>query len=702
MRRIPLAVAMILVTGTTAFAGPATAPDVPVNRWLLRFTQNPNTIHEDGIAYDPVMRRVVEHGGHIGRLYPQSGYTHLFDLARDRFFESQAFRRPPRRCLVSVDYIDLWNRAVTCNGGSAHGSIPAGAVGGDYTKVGFSDPRGPWLYDAGADEWEDCRTIPPAWERRAHNPLAYDPSSDALFHLGKKELEFFCARTNRVYRRAMPEALHDRLGHGIVVDPVRRVLVVFGGTGGGGYMWHRELTREQSFGKYVTNDTWLYDIVADKWTQAHPKVSPTAGMPMHDYIDFQMDYHDPSGTIILHQNGVEGYQPDANKWGPSQVWSFDVASAQWTRLEVANPTPYVGRMVYARQEDLFIEFGGGDDAIADGGKGVDIDASRHIYTLRLAVPGRKVAPAAPPRVTLVTSADSATLTWPVGETTTYDVYRAQIGPDALPGAYGTIGKGAGPFTDRDLKPGTLHAYRICVSGSTESPSLPVFTQPFRPSGLLASVEDAKKVVLTWKASSETDLVGYKVYRADGKELESGKGTLLTDKPLDATTLTDTQVDLSDGIIRSYWVTAINRLGVESGASPLAYTAPDAPGGLRVCQGVDPSNGVGVWLAYDLNWDWPAGVKVKGFNLYHARLHTNGYRAELWSKVNSQPIVGPKFAFKIDPLEYGRIADPDAPISTQPDVSRPQHHYFYVRAVNILGQEGLYTDIMSPTDRRFRP
>jgi len=55
----------------------------------------------------------------------------------------------------------------------------------------------------------------------------------------------------------------------------------------------------------------------------------------------------------------------------------------------------------------------------------------------------------------------------------------------------------------------------------------------------------------------------------------------------------------------------------------------------------------------------------------------------WLELNEEPLFGTQYVFAIPP-------------------GQPLNHYFCVEAVNTLGQPGFRSDIMSPTDRRFRP
>ena len=259
-------------------------------------------------------------------------------------------------------------------------------LGGDYTRLFRKDQVGPWLYDSIADTWEDCRTLPPRWQRRAHAPIAYDYVSDVVWSLGKAELMAYIPRANRVMFRSLPEELKGRTAYGLAADPVRRKLVIFGGRATGGKE-NIGLTPEQVYTKLTKSDTWVYDIVADKWKQVAAKVRPPAGAPGAAMLSLQMVYHNPSGKVLLMQNGVDRFEPDVNKWGPSELWSFDCATELWAKIDgVKNQPPFMGLLTYAAKEDLLIVFGGGRDGVTDDGKRISPANSRQIWTLRLTKP----------------------------------------------------------------------------------------------------------------------------------------------------------------------------------------------------------------------------------------------------------------------------------------------------------------------------
>lgn len=74
-------------------------------------------------------------------------------------------------------------------------------------------------------------------------------------------------------------------------------------------------------------------------------------------------------------------------------------------------------------------------------------------------------------------------------------------------------------------------------------------QAFRPSGLVVSVESARRVMRRWQLSAESDVVGYRVFRAAGANLEVQDPVELTARPIANPTFVDEAVDLSDGKVK---------------------------------------------------------------------------------------------------------------------------------------------------------
>ncbi|MGB6717915.1 MAG: hypothetical protein WBE47_13270, partial [Candidatus Acidiferrales bacterium] len=124
---------------------------------------------------------------------------------------------------------------------------------------------------------------------------------------------------------------------------------------------------------------------------------------------------------------------------------------------------------------------------------------------------------------------------------------------------------------------------VYASGSVESEESNVLNvtprdtfAPAAPENITAAATPAKgsapaHVDLSWAISSETDLLGYNVYRSD---TESNPGTRVNATPLVTPVFRDDSVAVGEQYF--YRVTAIDRAGNESAASaPVAVTVPAA-------------------------------------------------------------------------------------------------------------------------------
>jgi len=116
---------------------------------------------------------------------------------------------------------------------------------------------------------------------------------------------------------------------------------------------------------------------------------------MNDMLSNQMLWHDASGTVLLMQNGVDGYwrQPGVEASGALELRR---RAEQWTRVEpdASGPRPdFMGLVAYARELDLLFLFGGGRDGTGEEGRPDARPAlSRQVWSCRVRVPGRKNAP----------------------------------------------------------------------------------------------------------------------------------------------------------------------------------------------------------------------------------------------------------------------------------------------------------------------
>jgi hypothetical protein len=202
-------------------------------------------------------------------------------------------------------------------------------------------------------------------------------------------------------------------------------------------------------------------------------------------------------------------------------------------------------------------------------------------------------------------------------------------------------------------------------GKESVPSTPAFTTPRVPMCLIASVFALQEVRLKWKRHPGSDIVGYNVYRAMGETPYRSNFTKLNTEPVTSHRFTDPTVDLTAGLIGNYAVTAVNVLGYESGFSPVAFTVPDAVPGL--------------WLdttAMTLKWNKSLCDTILGYQLVRAAKSTDywGYLTGGWSY-------------------HGSVI-----LDTFATIDNANQYVYGVRAANIRGQRGCFSDFAPFVDR----
>jgi pectin methylesterase-like acyl-CoA thioesterase len=108
------------------------------------------------------------------------------------------------------------------------------------------------------------------------------------------------------------------------------------------------------------------------------------------------------------------------------------------------------------------------------------------------------------------------------------------------------------------------------TGQTPPPPPADTTAPAAPAGPSAEAGDGS-VALTWTASTESDLAGYRVYRSATGAPALTAANLLTSSALTTTTFTDRAA--ANGTTYTYVVTALDKAGNESAASAATTGTP---------------------------------------------------------------------------------------------------------------------------------
>ncbi|GIW92281.1 MAG: hypothetical protein KatS3mg110_0322 [Pirellulaceae bacterium] len=118
-------------------------------------------------------------------------------------------------------------------------------------------------------------------------------------------------------------------------------------------------------------------------------------------------------------------------------------------------------------------------------------------------------------------------------------------------------------------PYAVYAYRVRAVnrlGVAGGPSPAVFTIPSAPQWVFSREENGK-CHLKWAPNPESSIVGYRIYRMDGR-FDSAPIRRLTEKPVQATTFIDEQ---AGDVTRRYYIVAVDGLGQEGHPSaPVWY------------------------------------------------------------------------------------------------------------------------------------
>lgn len=680
-------------------------PDLVPNRFERVRDDLPSLVWETGVAYEPRVGSLFQHGGHLLESYAQTAYTWRYDARGDALIEALPSTRPMRRCIVELAWLDGPDWLATVQGAASHGTLPSGWIQG--WRVTRSDARGPWLYDALTDRWEHARPSGAEWPRRTHAGIAYDATSDALYVVGPDGLYAYAARANRVVRLPMPAALFGRQGYAMAFDPDARRLVVFGGSTRHWTYGHIDgdetdncnvvdaETCASYYRAYVRDDTWVLDVdeaARAGWTEGEVPAGwhsiegahPPRGMPMWNHQRLQLVWHGPSGRMLLLQNPIDDTPAmEPASWPAVEAWTFDARAEAWERADVEEPPHFAGLLAYAPDLDVLFSWGGGERG-ADAAMDRSATGSRTLYAMRPEL-GAALSPPSVPRISVgPIDATRVEVRFAAQPGRRYEIARAPATPIA--GAYETIAEVDGEtevrFTDDD--PGA-HAYRVRELG-TERWSLPAFDTPDRP-GELVAIAGTAEVELRWREVEHA--IGYRVYRSG-----PGENRRLVAE-VDTASHHDT-IDLSDGLVRFYVVTAIDVAGRESGSSPMAFTVPDAPIALDVdalpdgrfevhWQQRDASERLELrYLDYHCNARNSIELFLDAFTL------VEGGPFEAGTAIVSAPALDPATRDLAPTSEPGECAR-----------TLREGPYFYGRIVNALDQAGLYSDIVSPTDPRFR-
>ncbi len=609
-------VARVVTTDASRSWNSTSFASMPSDSWMDLRPQLPSGgVSQIAFGYDHVHEMVGTWGGHpAGGGYPQIDdlYTYELDSAPGGVWK-----------LENLRFVNSDKPVGGCtNHGNFLGSLPTDeqyflGMGRQATQRyeywrKFYLEQGPWLYDFKLHKWFDAASL--GYKGRELSDVsAWDPDDGILFIVDDRHdrqgrytlYDPYKNETSTINVATWEDLGGSRQSQGLVYDTKRKQFIFVGAA---------VMTPDSGPGGFM-NDVWTFNLRGDrKWVKVQG-VSGTELLPATNnkfIADVAAAYdtlHDKVIMFVLVTGASSVNISDEAKL--IMVFVYDPATKTWTR---GNDMPWGPKG--HRQMDLNAAFS--------------------------------------------------------------EKHNAVIVLDAGANAAEEVGN-------------RTCAYRYSNTSATP----PAITPPVRnyPRFVregFAAVIDATKVLLHWVPRSEdTGVVGYNVYRAPVSVTPYPKNAppaypyrdlaqytrdviqditqpaladfrKLNSSPITGTSFLDTTVALNGGSgypykVYAFYVTAVDSGGHESGRSPLWFTIPQAPVGLRVLNNAS---------TYDISWLPPhdGGQGITGYRVYVADTDL-GVHEVTTNAVTQTSYSAPKTG--ID--KYNR---------------------FYVAAIDSLGQEGV--------------
>lgn len=633
-------------------AEPPSIEDQPENTWVCRLWpidfddyRACNTSYEAGLVYDESTGKVVKWGSHGQRCdSPQTGETWLYDPATNTWRESVSPVEPFGMCGTWGLAYDRANRVMVSV------QLEGGNHGWQWDRGRALRASVPWVYHGEEDRWVPVRPpdnpgqrgfLPLAYLDRHQVTMLYGGQGRAL--AGAADVCLYDAYTNTWHY--LPQTAPNpglRNHHGMVYLPKRDEVFLFGGT------------------RNADAQTWLWNVTANAWRNAQPTGNPPI-------MRHTIKYDPLTGTVLA-------FRFDADR--STVIWQYDPEKNAWKTIPPPpEPTPHYHSVdvAYDPVHNVWV---------LDGGHvnwNTDHIGVREVWTYRLKKerPKHEDLPA-PTDVAVNTKTGACILTWkPVAGAKGYVVYRG-LGVEPWKATFQKVTdepiQGTA-FTDPAVPPKDRIAFYSVAAvhaNGAEGPRSPVVrAQPPYPGDVVASVRPDRTVLVTWKKVDRPDIVGYHVYAGSIQVGDRWHMTSmekftdfkrLTDAPLTATEFSDPQplaqaTGLFNHEVRTYQVTAVNALGVESGRSALALTLTSSVPRVTATERRDGSTVI-AWQPVPERW-------VRGYAVYRM----DEFRGSMCVRLNPQPVTGTSYV-------------------DRPETPRAERRRYYVVAVDALNEEGL--------------
>jgi len=593
---------------------------------------SPRMGYETSYGYDPLRKLLIRYGGHNqGGGGEQNSETWTYDLATDTWTLKEPNDAPPGVCCTQQNvYDELLRKFLRFRSFSgSHGWQ-------SYREIALKDSS-VWAYDLDSNTWRAMRPCPEVWPHGLRG-AAYDPIRGVtVIHGGEG------AGHGTVVYDLYTNTWHELKPSGPPPEggPARNLSQP-------GFCY--DGSRFILFGSQFADDnrTWVYDLDANQWS-----ILPVKEHPPADKSSPVLAADIRNGVVLCSVLGKQGHE----------TWVLDPDKPEWRRINVPQEPDYSGArnriLLYLPDENLFVL----ENRTKD---------EQQIWTFRYAEappPAKARWLPGPQNLRALTTQQGVKLSWqppPGVSSAEYQVQRWVAAKPWGPAERMTVATTTGTeLEDTKVEAGKLYLYQVIATGADGVPrrSAVVRAQPPVVLDVLCSVPQATRIELSWKSPAE-DVVGYHVERADvavdsasqvarianqypqasewavGRIRSIGRFQRLTAAPLGQTRFVDTTVDLSAGqrepegplslhrplrddqlapgkpyrfAVYAYRVIAVNRLGVESGPSPLVFTYPSAvqhvfakeeeEGKTRLKWQPHPAAGIKGYYVYRFNGRW---------------------------------------------------------------------------------------------------
>ena len=197
-----------------------------------------------------------------------------------------------------------------------------------------------WEYDLSENEWTPRGYTRDGPSKRYSQSLIYDKEAKKMVLFGGYDNDETLDGTKRnnetwiydpetrIWQKQFPILKPSaRLGHAMVYDTTHEVSILFGGYDG--------------VGNYK-NDTWIYDLGSNLWTNITPTKSPPAR------LGHAMAFHSELGKIVMFGGN--------NGSAMGDTWTYDYSNNEWYELKpYSNPSKRNGHsMAYDSNENIIL------------------------------------------------------------------------------------------------------------------------------------------------------------------------------------------------------------------------------------------------------------------------------------------------------------------------------------------------------------